>query len=729
MKTTKALKQAAAAFAAEMADKKSQEDLNSILKPAEDQVYLDSKQMQSDVITRERLLKAVEILRKDKAGKSNLEKRIINSEQWWKGRHWDVINDEEGNGVTDKIKPKSAWLFNSMMSKHADYVDAYPEPNILPRERGDEEEAKRLSSILPVVLDQCGFEETYEETAHDKLIAGAGIFGIFWDGTKNNGLGDITINPIDPLNIFWDPGVTDIQKSKNLFHVNLIDNDDLEGMYPELKGKLGGNDILTAKYIYDDNVDTTNQTPVVDWYYKKIVNGKKTVQLCKFVNDVVLYSTENDTEQEMETVENPILNDLGQQIYKRTNEDGFDEFLTEDEMTEEDLLNGGFEAQVETLEQPIEGTSMYEKGLYDHGLYPFVIDNMFHVKGTPIGFSLLDVCKSPQEDIDKIKRALLINTLFGALPKFLTKIDGQINIKELLDFNNMFIHFQGNYDEQNLMPIPSTPLNGNHMQLLDMDINEMRETTGNTDVSQGIPTGVTSGSAISALQEAAGKTSRLHNKKAYMAYKKIIEMTIELIRQFYDIPRQFRIIGENGREEYITYSNEKLKMQEEGTDFSGEMQYRLPVFDIEVVPQKQNPYSKNGQNETLLTLYNMGVFNPEMGDQAVALVESMDFNQKQEVLDKIKDNQQLPILQQQIESLKVLAINQAAALDQIKGTDLAQQLAQMFDAGDIQENIDMEQMEEQPMPQGNVDVDLEKSTDHPFNQRARSQAQEVTQPV
>lgn len=723
----KNFKDAAVAFASVMAQKdENNQDLNDIFIPNSDQVNISQRKMQSSVITKEDIRKAVEILKKDKTGKSNLEQRIINSEQWWKGRHWDVIKDKKSrDGITDQIKPKSAWLFNSIMSKHADYVDAYPEPNILPREKGDEEEAKILSSIIPVIMDQCNYEETYEETAHDKLIAGASITGVFWDGSKLNGLGDITINPIDPLNIFYDPGVTDLQDSKNLFHVNLKDNEELESLYPELKGKLGQNDILTAKYIYDDSVDNSNKTPVVDWYYKKHINGRQTVQLVSFVNDYIIYASENDTEQKMEVVTQPVMNENGDQIYSRYNEEGLEEFATSADYSEEELANYGFEPLTEQNEQAVAGSSVAERGIYDHGLYPFVIDNMFHVKGTPIGFSLLDVCKSPQESIDKMKRAMLINTLWGALPHFLTRQDGQLNMEEVLNFNNIMYHFEGNYDEQNLFPMPSPQLSGNHMNLLDMDIKEMRETTGNTDVSQGIPTGVTSGSAISALQEAAGKTSRLHNKKAYMAYKRIVEMVIELIRQYYNEPRTFRILGEEGKREYITYTNEKLKLQENGLDFNGEMMYRLPVFDIEVVPQKQNAYSKNGQNETAITLYDRGVFNPEMADQSIALLECMDFNEKDKVIDKVKDNAQLPILMQQNESLKMMALQQAATIDQLQGTNLAQKLAQMFDAGQIGQ-----EMMEEPMPSGGSgeEVKLDKNDEHPFNQMARAKAQESTQP-
>lgn len=673
-------------------NRKQKVEDETILKPSADQVLFDIKETQGDAVNKETILKAISILEKYREGKTNLEKRIIANEEWWKGRHWDEIHRKEGK-PHDPIEPKSAWLFNCIMSKYADYIDAYPEPNVLPREINDEQEAQKLSSIIPVVLDQCGFEKIYSNEAWYKLKAGAGIYGIFWDSNKLNGLGDITISNIDILNLFWQPGITNIQDSENIFHVNLVNNDILEERYPQLQGKLKGNGILTAKYLYDDHVDTSNQSAVVDWYYHKIVDGKSILHYCKFVNDEVLYATENDIEQETEVVMANATDLEGNEAYDE---------------------NG--EPIVVEQEVPVEGTSLAEKGWYEHGLYPFVVDNMFPVEGSICGFSYIDICKSPQEDIDKIKQALLKNTLFGAIPRYFSRIDGQINEEEFLSLEKPLVHFEGNLADDNLVQIPVPQLNGNYMNMLDMEIREMRETTGNTDVSQGIPTGVTSGSAISALQEAAGKTSRSQNKNAYMAYKEIVLMVIELIRQFYDIPRQFRITGESGDQEFTEYSNDNLKMQDEGTDFNGDTQYRLPVFDIEVVPQKQNPYSKNGQNETAITLYNLGVFNPEMGDQALALVECMDFNQKQDVISRIKGNQ---MLLQQNEALKQQCIQLASAIDSLKGTTMARDLAMTFDAG-----------EGQPEPENNVqeNINVEANQEHPFNQRAREMANESTQP-
>ena len=67
-------------------------------------------------------------------------------------------------------------------------------------------------------------------------------------------------------------------------------------MYPQLKDKLGSSTIEISKYIYDDTVDTSNKSAVVDWYYKKFINGLEVLHYCKFCNGEILYASENDSE-------------------------------------------------------------------------------------------------------------------------------------------------------------------------------------------------------------------------------------------------------------------------------------------------------------------------------------------------------------------------------------------------------------------------------------------------
>ena len=60
---------------------------------------------------------AAQILRDYKNGKASLESRIVEDELWWKLRHWDVMRSGKEQ---NRPEPVSAWLFNSLTSKHAD---------------------------------------------------------------------------------------------------------------------------------------------------------------------------------------------------------------------------------------------------------------------------------------------------------------------------------------------------------------------------------------------------------------------------------------------------------------------------------------------------------------------------------------------------------------------------------------------------------------------------------
>ena len=563
----------------------------------------------AQVIGREQIQAAQQTLNKYKEGKANLERRIVENEQWFKLRHWECMRKAE----TNQVEPSSGWLFNAIANKHADAMDNYPSPNVLPREEGDKGEAEMLSSIIPVILEQNDFEETYDNVWDYKLKAGTGIYGVFWDKEKMNGLGDISIRKVDIINLFWESGITDIQKSRNFFHVELMDNDLLIGAYPQLEGKLGNSTMDISKYIYDDAVDTNNKSAVVDWYYKKRnAQGKVILHYCKYVNDQVLFATENEPE-------------------------------------------------------------FAERGWYDHGLYPFVFDPLFSVEGTPCGFGYIDVGKSAQEYIDRGNQAIMQNMLANAKPRHFIKNNGEVNEAEYADLSNDFIHVDGNLGQDSIIPVQSKPLNNIYVQVVNNKVDELKEVTGNRDVSNGGTTGgATAASAIAAQMEAGSKLSRDNNKASYRAYRKVCLMIIELIRQFYDIPRCFRIMGENGAARYVEYSNAGISPQFQGIEMGVDMGYRLPLFDIEITAQKQSPYSKMSQNELALQFYTAGFFNPQMADQALTCLDMMDFDRKHFIMQKISQNgtlyQQLMMAQQQM-------IQLAQIVDRDHGSNLAEQIA------------------------------------------------------
>lgn len=579
-------------------------------------------------IGKDEVRKAMETLRKYKQGKQHLEDKITRNEKWWKMRHWDMMTNPDN--VADP-KPASGWLFNTIISKHADYMDSFPTADILPREQGDMEEADRLSSIIPVVLKQNEFKKVYDSAVNYKLKHGTGVYGVFWSPEKLNGLGDITIKSMDLLSLFWEPGVTDIQDSENFFSVELVSNKLLEQKYPQCRDELSkANDTLLKKYMYDESIDTTGKSAVVDWYYHKTVNGKRTLQYCKFVDEIVLYATENDTQQPTETKTEPMMDEYGQFV--------IDEY-GQRMMTE--------------VEVPV-GEPMSVRGLYDHAKYPFVFDVLFPEAGMPVGFGFVDVCKNAQASIDIYNNAFEKNVQFVCSPRYMVRNDGGINEEEFANPNNLLIHVDGNLGEDSLTPV-NTPtfINSNYIAILENKIQEMKETAGNRDATTGgTQSGVTAASAIAAMQESAGKTSRDQISHTYEAYKEIVYIVIELIRQFYNMPRQFRIIGDKGEQKFTQYTNQGLQPQHQGMAYGMDMGYRLPIFDIEVKAEKENAYTQMSQNELALQFYNQGFFNPQYSDQALACIDMMEFQGKSACVDKISENgtlyQQLLQMQQQM---------------------------------------------------------------------------------
>ena len=469
------------------------------------------------VIGPEEVAKAGEILQRYKTGKAALDKRIIENELWVRMGHWKNYQNKMMEG---KPQPSSGWLFNSIANKHADAMDNYPEPNVLPRAADDEETARTLSKVIPAVLEQCNYEQVYSDTWWRKLKTGTGVKGIFWDPVLRGGLGDISIQSVNLLMLYWAPGVEDIQQTPHLFSQRLEDIELLGGRFPQMVGHTGkGLDV--GQYIHDDSIDTTDKSVVVDWYYKKAQPGGQTVlHYCKYCNGVVLYASENDPQ-------------------------------------------------------------LAQRGFYDHGKYPFVFDPLFMEEDSPAGFGYIDVMKDTQTAIDEMNHAMDENVKLAAKQRFVLSDTAGVNEQELADFSKDIVHVVGRLNEDSFRPLQTNVLSGNCMNYRDARVSELKEVSGNRDVSQGGTTsGLTAASAIAALQEAGSKLSRDMLKSAYRAFAKECYLIIELMRQFYDEQRVYRITGESGGVEYATFSAQQLRGVPGGVVGGVQLGDHEPVFDI-----------------------------------------------------------------------------------------------------------------------------------------------------
>lgn len=507
-------------------------------------------------MNRERLSAALKRLAEYRRAKAPLEARIRQNEKEW------MPYAEQGEAGT-----RSSWTFNSIAGKHADAMDNLPCPTVLAREVSDSACAEALSRIIPVILERNRFEKVWSDCWYDKLKTGSAVYGVFWDSSACNTLGDISIKRIDLMNLYWEEGVEDIEDSESVFYLSYISKERLLELWPRLKDRPDLQEPKgTALNINTGREGDDGKCAVVDWYYKKRVGERTVVHLCKSALGVILYSSENDPE-------------------------------------------------------------LAERGYYDHGRYPFIFDTMYRSRGTPCGVGAIEVMKNCQEQIDLLEAAIMENSRMAASRRYFARQASGINEEEFADWSSPIVHYSGSGDPRDsIMPIEVPSLDGVYLNMLRYKVDELKETSGNRDFSQGGTSfGVTAASAIEALQEAGSKLSRDLVKGSYRAFEEICLTVIELIRQFYTLPRCFRITSPNG---YVfeEFDNSAIRAQSQGEFFD-----RLPIFDVSVKAMKQSPYAKASLNDMARAFFDGGFFSPAKRSEALICLEMMDFEGKDSI--------------------------------------------------------------------------------------------------
>ena len=515
----------------------------------------------------ERLKEGLSILEKYREKRSNLENRLICDERFWCSRH----EPTQLSRTSDMPAPASAWMFSVITNKHADMLENLPSPVCLAREKSDEEYAKALSSIIPAIYDRLNFNKIYSDIMYDKLKHGTGVYGVFWDQTAENGLGDIAIKRINLLSLYFEPGITELEDSSNVFYTSYADRRMLMEAYPELKDCQS---IRGFDGYFDGIGDKDDKCLVIDWYYKKHIGSKSVLHYVKFTGNTLLYASEND----------PYM----------------------------------------------------ENGFYAHGKYPFVFDLLYRESDSPCGYGLISITKNTQIYIDKLDENIIARSIMASKPRYLMKKNIGLNKSDFLDWNNPIIEVDGDLTEERLKSITLPELDSSVISVRDSKINEMREVASNRTVNYGeAGNSFTSGVAIAALQEAGNKVSRDMVTGSWNAFISLTNIVIELIREFYTEKRFFRITMPNEKlYDYVSFSGKDIGEKE--IIIGNDHYYRKPVFDVEVRAMKSSAFSRLTQNETIINLFKLGLFEPQNASVAVTVLDALELEGKSRIIENIK---------------------------------------------------------------------------------------------
>lgn len=384
---------------------------------------------------------------------------------------------------------------------------------------------------------------------------------------------DIDIRAIELMNIYCDMHVRDVQESQFLFIVNAVENDILRETYPEFKPLFTGDADIQS---YSGTHRVEDRTEIIDCYYKK-TDG--TLHMFKFAGTTVIDATED-----------------------------------------------------------MEG---YENGLYEHGMYPVIFDVLYPEEDCPFGFGIVDAIRNPQQYIDRLDGIIIKNAMLSGHQRYLIKDHGSINEEEFKDYSSDIIHVTGSIDDTHIRSLQANSLPHQVLEHRLEKINELKEVIGNRDIQQGgTQNGVTAASGITAMQQAGQKLSRAIIDDSFDAYKAIVIMVIDLMREFYTEERIYRVTNEIGRTDFAAFNNSLLMKQVETRDALGfitDVEYKRTEFDIDVIPQRENPFSKESNNQTILSLWQGGFFNPQNFEVSIIALQCMNFDGRDKLIGQIQE--------------------------------------------------------------------------------------------
>ena len=291
-----------------------------------------------------------------------------------------------------------------------------------------------------------------------------------------------------------------------------------------------------------------------------------------------------------------------------------------------------------TLIEASEEIPGYEKGLYAHGKYPVVFDCLYKSDDSPFGYGITDVIRNPQMYIDRLDGIILKNAALAGKQRWLVRDKGAINEEEFKDWSNDIIHVDGSLDETHIRPFQAQSISDFILAHRHEKIMELKEIIGNRDFQQGATaSGVTAASAISILQQSGEKLSRVIIDDSFDVYAEVVSLCIELIRQFFSKERIYRITNDLGNVEFVGFSNKY--MHRPGTDYLGfpdDKKYKNVEFDIEIIPERQSPSSREANNQTILELWKSGILSQNSPDMAAVILESMNFDGKERIIEQLK---------------------------------------------------------------------------------------------
>lgn len=272
------------------------------------------------------------------------------------------------------------------------------------------------------------------------------------------------------------------------------------------------------------------------------------------------------------------------------------------------------------------------EGYFSLGEYPFVITTMFERKNTCLGYGIPDLFGTLQKYSDKLDSIAMKNAAMSSHNKLLVTTASGFDVDDLRDWSKE-VHWGENLNGITWFANP--PLPQYTVQAPGMMRQVVKDESGSNDFSRGNTAGgVTAASAIASLVELSSKRSRMVAMQLHEAFKDAVRYEIEFEREFNVLPREVQMTIDC-QQQVATFESSLMER-------TSQLGNEIPIeFVVSIKVQRESRWAVATQNELILQMVQLGILRP---DQAVEL---MEFEGKEEMLNKVAQQQQQPSPEEQ----------------------------------------------------------------------------------
>ncbi len=234
--------------------------------------------------------------------------------------------------------------------------------------------------------------------------------------------------------------------------------------------------------------------------------------------------------------------------------------------------------------------------VYLHGMYPFVVDVFTRIEGKCYGQGMMTEFAPLQRMVNRYARYMDENARITAKQIMLMSKSAGISPEDMADLSQQ-IKLGENVGENVIRFLQVPPLSPYVMRQMLQYQEDIKNDSGQNQFSRGEgASGITAASAISAMQEAGGKTTRLRTDILNSGFRRMTYLSIWLVHQYMQDNRRVLVTGADGKNREAVYT--RAMTRGDGPDAP-------PPYSVRIQVQKKNPTRIQAENDLLMSLYNV----------------------------------------------------------------------------------------------------------------------------